>query len=297
MREWKIGKRGTRMLIEMCGALFAGMAAVIAYDSNRFIRQDYHIHSDKFRKKADILLLSDLHNKSYGKGNKKLLAEINRIRPDFIVVAGDMMTSDGEKSSYEVPLKLLRHLAEKYPVYYGMGNHEYRVKVYRKVYEDMFVRYKRELENCGVRFLENEKVYLPEYNIEICGLEIERRYYKRWRRTAMEKGYVDRLLGKAKKDCYELLIGHNPDYFKEYADWGADLTVSGHVHGGVVRFPFLGGMISPSMRIFPKYDGGMFEENGKTMVLSRGLGMHTIPVRVFNPGELVVIHCGNDVLG
>ena len=179
MREWKIGKRGTRMLIEMCGALFAGMAAVIAYDSNRFIRQDYHIHSDKFRKKADILLLSDLHNKSYGKGNKKLLAEINRIRPDFIVVAGDMMTSDGEKSSYEVPLKLLRHLAEKYPVYYGMGNHEYRVKVYRKVYEDMFVRYKRELENCGVRFLENEKVYLPEYNIEICGLEIERRYGKR----------------------------------------------------------------------------------------------------------------------
>ena len=293
MREWKIGKRGTRMLIEMCGALFAGMAAVIAYDSNRFIRQDYHIHSDKFRKKADILLLSDLHNKSYGKGNKKLLAEINRIRPDFIVVAGDMMTSDGEKSSYEVPLKLLRHLAEKYPVYYGMGNHEYRVKVYRKVYEDMFVRYKRELENCGVRFLENEKVYLPEYNIEICGLEIERRYYKRWRRTAMEKGYVDRLLGKAKKDCYELLIGHNPDYFKEYADW----TVSGHVHGGVVKFPFLGGMISPSMRIFLKYDGGMFEENGKTMVLSRGLGMHTIPVRVFNPGELVVIHCGNDVLG
>ncbi len=214
MREWKIGKRGTRMLIEMCGALFAGMAAVIAYDSNRFIRQDYHIHSDKFRKKADILLLSDLHNKSYGKGNKKLLAEINRIRPDFIVVAGDMMTSDGEKSSYEVPLKLLRHLAEKYPVYYGMGNHEYRVKVYRKVYEDMFVRYKRELENCGVRFLENEKVYLPEYNIEICGLEIERRYYKRWRRTAMEKGYVDRLLGKAKKDCYELLIGHNPDYLR-----------------------------------------------------------------------------------
>ena len=50
MREWKIGKRGTRMLIEMCGALFAGMAAVIAYDSNSFIRLDYHIHSDKLRK-------------------------------------------------------------------------------------------------------------------------------------------------------------------------------------------------------------------------------------------------------
>lgn len=71
---------------------------------------------------------------------------------------------------------------------------------------------------------------------------------------------------------------------------GADLTVAGHVHGGVMKLPLLGGVISPSFRLFPKYDRGMFEEYGKRMVLSRGLGMHTIPIRIFNPGELVVIH-------
>ena len=286
-------ERWMKMLEVMFAAVCAGGGAVIACDSTRFVRREYKISSDKVRKKGRILLLSDLHNKSYGKGNEKLLAEIERIKPDFIVCAGDMMTANERKTCCRVPVSLLKQLAEKYPVYYGMGNHEYRMKVYRKAYGDMFNAYKEELENAGVHFLENKRVYLPEYNVEICGLEIERRFYRRLRRNPMEEGYLEGLLGKAKEERFELLIGHNPEYFKEYAGWGADLILSGHVHGGVVRVPFLGGLISPSLRLFPKYDGGMFEEQGKKMILSRGLGMHTIPLRMFNPGELVVIHLEN----
>lgn len=85
------------------------------------------------------------------------------------------------------------------------------------------------------------------------------------------------------------MIAHNPEYFEAYAGWGADLTVSGHVHGGVMRLPFLGGVISPRLTLFPKYDGGMFERNGRFMVVSRGLGTHTLPIRIFNPGELIMI--------
>ena len=125
--------------------------------------------------------------------------------------------------------------------------------------------------------------------MEICGLELERCYYQRLRLKNMEKSYLNGLLGKSREDCYELLIAHNPDYFKEYAAWGADLTLSGHVHGGVMRLPYLGGVISPMLHLFPKYDGGMFKEYGRLMILGRGLGMHTIPVRVFNPGEVVVV--------
>ena len=66
--------------------------------------------------------------------------------------------------------------------------------------------------------------------------------------------------------------------------------MSGHVHGGVARVPFWGkGVLSPSWHVFPKYDGGIFREKESVMVLSRGLESHTIPVRVFNPGELWVI--------
>ena len=85
---------------------------------------------------------------------------------------------------------------------------------------------------------------------------------------------------------FQILIAHNPQYFDEYAKWGADLTVSGHVHGGIVRLPFIGGVISPAIALFPKYDGGHYEIDKKHLILSRGLGTQ---VRMFNPCEIDVI--------
>ena len=97
------------------------------------------------------------------------------------------------------------------------------------------------------------------------------------------------VLGCVDPKPFSILLAHNPEYFKEYADWDPDLALSGHVHGGVVRLPFLGGVIAPSLRIFPHYDAGLFEEYGHKMILGRGLGMHTLPIRIFNPGELIRI--------
>lgn len=186
-------------------------------------------------------------------------------------------------------MELIRKLSKRYPIYYALGNHEYRMKVYREKYGNRFETYMGELKKLGVQVLENEKIFLPEFNMEICGLEMDRVYYKRLRHQKMPQDYMQKLLGKGREDRLELLIAHNPDYFKEYAAWGADLTVSGHVHGGVVRLPLLGGVISPMLHLFPKYDGGRFDEYGKVMILGRGLGMHTIPLRLFNPGEIVVL--------
>lgn len=277
------------MLIILAIAIMFFFCIIIYRDSHRFVTVFYRVRSAKLRQKCRIVMLSDLHNKEYGTDNSRLLQAIRAQKPDIILIAGDMLTSNEEKTEYRVPLTLLSQLTPDYPVYYGMGNHEYRVKVYREAYGDMYDRYMDELRKIGVHTLENERVYLPKYNIEICGLEMERCYYKRFRRTPMDYQYPELLLGKSRKDCMEILIAHNPDYFKQYASWGADLTFSGHVHGGVMRLPLLGGVISPSVHLFPKYDGGMFREQDATMILGRGLGMHTIPIRVFNPGELVVV--------
>lgn len=270
--------------------IFAVLAAVICYDSRRFVKVEYTVCSDKLKKNFDIVVLADLHNKSYGEKNSELLKAVEALSPDMIVIAGDMLTADGKHTAYDVPLALLQRLAEKYPVYYANGNHEYRLKVYPEDYGNMYAEYRKKLLECGVHMLENERVRLQDYNLEICGLEIERRYYRRLHLRPMEENYVESILGISRRDCFELLIAHNPDYFERYAGWGADLTLSGHVHGGVIRLPVVGGVISPMLHLFPRYDGGLFEKNGHLMVLSRGLGMHTVPVRVFNPGELVVVH-------
>ena len=66
--------------------------------------------------------------------------------------------------------------------------------------------------------------------------------------------------------------------------------MAGHVHGGIARVPIWGkGVLSPALRLFPKYDGGIFREGNAVMILSRGMGTHTIPIRVFNPAELWVV--------
>jgi hypothetical protein len=84
-------------------------------------------------------------------------------------------------------------------------------------------------------------------------------------------------------------MAHNPEYFEEYVTWGADLIFSGHVHGGMVRLPFLGGAVSPMIHFFPKYDKGLFENSNRYMILSGGLGNHTYKFRVNNLPEIVSV--------
>ena len=262
---------------------------VMAVDCNRFVIREYTCTSDKLNKEGDVLLLSDLHNKSFGPGNRRLMNAIDGLAPDVILMAGDMYTAMKEKKNDAVADFVCR-LAGKYPVYYGIGNHEQKTEIYPEIFGSMYADYRDRLKKAGVVVLQNETVRLPEYHIKLYGLEIDRHYYQKFARPRMEKAYLDGILGRPETDSYNILIAHNPDYFKEYAEWGAELVVSGHVHGGLMRLPVLGGCISPRLRIFPHYDGGEFREKGSTMILGRGLGTHTLPIRIFNPGELVVIH-------
>ena len=258
---------------------------VMVIDGNRFHVVEYRLNSDKIKKEHHFVVLSDLHNKSYGEKNRKLLERIDKLAPEAILIAGDMLTSKPGKS-YEVAMDLLKELAKKYPIYYGMGNHETRLFLYPEVYGDMGKDYEKDLNDVSIQLMRNESREKSD-NLRIVGLDMKRDYYKRFKKYPMDSGYLQETLGEVKKDKYEILLAHNPDYFEEYAAWGADLVLSGHVHGGMMRLPILGGVVSPAFKFFPKYDGGLFKQGKSTMILSRGLGMHTIPIRIFNPGELV----------
>jgi hypothetical protein len=100
---------------------------------------------------------------------------------------------------------------------------------------------------------------------------------------------LEQMIGKPNDDSFRLLLAHHPCYFDAYAGWGADLTLSGHLHGGIVRLPFFGGVVSPQIRLFPRYDKGMYTMDGKKMIVSAGLGSHTIKLRINNPPELIII--------
>lgn len=265
--------------------------AVIYHDTHSFVVRNYDINSDLIDRDYSFVLISDLHGYTFGKDNEKLLEAIDRISPDAVLCAGDMFTGHKIKGAvrYDAGLNVLSSLASKYPVYMGNGNHEHKVKTYTQEFGNLYDRYRSALRKSGVFVLENDSVSIPEANIRITGLDLDLVYFKKVIKKHMEEGHLDRLLGHSSKNEYQVLIGHNPQYFDKYVSWGADLSVSGHVHGGIIRLPILGGVISPAIALFPKYDGGKFELGGKTMILSRGLGTHSIHVRMFNPGEVDVI--------
>lgn len=277
-------------IVLACMAVAAVLCLLISvWDCNRFITVEYEVVSDRVTKPCRLVLLSDLHNKSYGKDNERLVGKIDSISPDAVLVAGDMLTAT-RGYPFDAALALMRQLASRYKIYYGMGNHEYRLKLYPDQYGTMYEEYMAGLADIGIIPLVNENTYLPEYNLSVCGSQIDKRYYRRFQKCPMDSGYLTKLLGEPRRDACQILIAHTPQYFEEYAAWGADVVVSGHVHGGIMKLPVLGGVLSPNMTFFPKYDGGRFVHGRSTMILSRGLGTHTVPVRVFNPGELVVIN-------
>ena len=102
----------------------------------------------------------------------------------------------------------------------------------------------------------------------------------------LRKEYLDQSLGSSEKD-FSILLAHNPLYFPVYADYGADLTFSGHVHGGLVRLPFLGGILSPDRTLFPRYTRGVYEKEKSRIIVSPGIG--GIRLRVFNQPTLYVV--------
>ncbi len=261
---------------------------VILYDTHHFVVRKYSFSSGKIKKNLRMVMMSDLHNYRYGRENKALFDAIEQAEPDIIVIAGDMITAK-TKEKFDKTLDMLTKLNEKYPVYYAYGNHEQKISLYTDRYGDMGERFDAALKETNVRILRNARVELPDTGVVINGLELEHAYFQRFHTKPMADDYLQKLMGTPDEEKYQVLLAHNPEYFKEYAAWGADLTLSGHIHGGIVRLPFFGGVISPAIRFFPKYDGGLFEEYGATMVLGRGLGTHSPKVRMFNPAELLVI--------
>lgn len=247
----------------------------------------YTIESERLPENFDharFVLLSDLHNKSFGENNVRLLSAIKRAKPDFILVAGDMVTAkeqDGEKAG----LTLMEQLGKEYDVFYARGNHE------QKLFEIKGNQYEQAIKKTGVHFLNNESVLLSrgEQEIRITGLSLPMKYFQKFHQTALAEGQIETLLGKRKGNKFHILLAHKPAHFPEYANWGADLVVSGHVHGGILYLPYFGGVISPQLELFPRFDAGVFTLEKSTMVISRGLGSHSVPIRIHNRPELVVV--------
>lgn len=258
----------------------------------------YRICSQKLngiKREKKIIFLSDLHNRMYGEENERLLESIRNQHPDLILIGGDMLVrKDG--NSYDKTVHFLAKLPGICPVYCANGNHEQKLKELPDKYEQSYEEYKKALTASGIHMLENasETVKLDEVPVKLSGLEIPLGAYARFGKKELSlKEIIDRIGEHG--DDYQILLAHHPGYMKEYLAYGADLILGGHYHGCVVQLPGIGGVISTNFTLFPKYSGGIYQEGEQTAVVSRGLGTHSVPLRLWNWPELIVLELsGNE---
>lgn len=242
----------------------------------------YTIQSSKITSPIKLALITDLHGCYYGENQKRLVQAIDKGKPDAILLGGDIF-DDVQPDTHT--LKFLKAIANRYPIYYVTGNHEF----WRTDVESVFTT----LEALNIKVLQGDSVELNirDTNIALHGIDdpFAEWYYDEPNRIANQLTQLSDTLDQKK---FNLLIAHRPSQAETYLSYGFDLVTSGHAHGGQWRIPYLlNGLLAPDEGLFPKLAGGHYTFSNGELIVSRGLALESTRVpRIFNRPEVVFIH-------
>ena len=223
-----------------------------------------------------VAVLGDLHSTGFGEGNEALFAAVAAQEPDYIFLVGDLLDAFREVPE-DYAASTAAGLTAIAPTFYVTGNHEWAVGNVPEL--------KKTLEDQGVTVLSNEFVTLERGGdtVLLAGIDDP-------------NGYADQKSPEAVAEevraagPFWMLLAHRNSHFPEqYSCLGADLVISGHGHGGLVRLPFTDGLVSTDRTLFPSYTAGLYEKNGSTLFVTRGLGNSGMTFRLFNRPEVAVL--------
>ncbi|QDQ00524.1 metallophosphoesterase [Lysinibacillus fusiformis] len=257
---------------------FLVFIVIFLYVNNHWLVVSEHVfESEKVPESFDglrIVQVSDLHDALFGDNQERLIAKVRATQPDIIFITGDVI--DSNRFDLEQSLQAVRGLVELADVYYVLGNHEVATNKISEIYEA--------LSSVGVHVMANESTVLERNGERLAIVGIEDPLMGRSTEEMLEIAttYVP-------QEMLKLLLAHRPEVFNVYVASGIDLAFTGHAHGGQIRIPGLGGLVAPGQGMLPKYTAGIYEGQETKMVVSRGLGNSTVPYRVFNLPEIVVM--------
>lgn len=278
----RVHKKRRRLYI--AGACALILAALLLDSRYRLTVSEYRLEYENLPESFRgfrIVQLSDLHLASFGPDNERLAAAVEKLEPDLIALTGDFLnrrpSGDTEEHGPELQGFLTR-LAGIAPCYFVSGNHEWASGEARS--------FRAMLEGCGIDYLSNEYVLLEREgkSIVLAGVEDPNAYADMATPTALVRQIREEL-----GDKFTILLGHRDDWPAKYPDLDVDLLFCGHGHGGIIRLPFAGGLLGTDFNFFPEYDGGVYNNGGYDLVVSRGLGNSAPVPRFLNPPEIVSV--------
>ena len=225
-----------------------------------------------------IVVLSDFHGAEFGENNEDLYRTIAEQKPEYIFCLGDLVDRyRGSADGYAA--ETAQSLSSLAPTYYVTGNHEWAIGDVPALKESLTAH--------GVTVLSNQSITLDrnEDTLVLAGIDDPNGYAdQKSPETVAAEVYA------AHGDSFWILMAHRNDRFaKQYSLLGADLVLSGHGHGGIIRLPFTDGLLSTDRTFFPSYTAGLYEENGSCLFATRGLGNSGPSFRLFNRPEVAVL--------
>ncbi len=247
----------------------------------------YEIKSSKVPRAFDgfiIAQVSDLHSELFGDNQSEIIEMLKKGKPDIIVLTGDII--DRRDSDYANVVSLFENLVDIAPVYAIYGNHEFSNSGKSERLPSIFEEY-------GIVLLNDESQLLSKdgQQINLIGFG-DNSALSDYRKL---QKYLTENLQKPEVGAFNILLYHRANQFDYIAGYGYDLVLSGHNHGGIIRLPFVGGLISPDEmtgrigHFLPRYSGGMYVVGNSTLISNRGLaetyGVH----RFYNRPEIVFV--------
>ncbi|HFD2051519.1 metallophosphoesterase [Clostridium perfringens] len=256
------------------------------YENNGVSTTNYEVDFG-IGKDINVVHLSDLHGKEFGKNNEKLKRLILKEKPDLVVATGDMI--DSSLKNMEGVIDFLSDLSKRVKVVYISGNNEQRCKKAEYIFES--------LKSKGVIVLRNEIITLSlnEVKVNILGMFEKPKGDLHSSLKKINGSYAYEDFHKLFKSLESLeglkiVLSHYPEIFEaEYSKYDFHIIFSGHAHGGQFRIPIVKrGLVAPGQGFFPKYTEGMHGNKNK-LIISRGLGNSTKITRLFNRPEIVKV--------
>ena len=230
-----------------------------------------------------VLHVTDLHIERLTRREAKLVKWIGDLRPDLIVYTGDLLNFSylGDEDARADCIQLLSQLRAPLGVYAVAGTPlvdtpEVQAAIYPQAPH--------------IRLLKNERVEIEGYpQLQIIGLTCTHD-------PVLDRPKLDRLLAALPPDKFTLLLYHSPDLMPEASLAGIDLYLCGHTHGGQVRAPLYGALVTGSF-YRKRYEMGPYRERNTMLYVSRGVGMEGMGaprMRFLCPPEVELIELRSD---
>lgn len=265
------------------------LSGIDLYQSKYFLTcVAYRIQTDKIQESIRLIQITDLHNSIFGDNNQNLLDLVAEQSPDLILITGDLLNSD--EAETDIATALISGFSSIAPVYVSLGNHE--VEYQQNYGIDIIQLY----EDTGAVVLDKQYQDL-EVNGQIIrlggiyGYCLPEKYLETNEANPEECAFLSDFQNTG---LYTILMCHMPICWLNNGgldEWDVDCVLAGHVHGGQVILPLIGGVYAPDMGWFPGKLQGLYSsaDGCSTMVLSTGLGNTESVPRFNNIPEVVTV--------